>query len=198
MFKLAHSGDNSEIIFSNFDLKYIDQLVETSNNTFGSNYIDKDSILKYVGDSSEMCTMAIDKNYDKLVGCCLFYEETIADAAKRFKMLEEEIHRYAGKADTICHTKQIWVLPEFKSTGLASRIFEKTLAKAKKIGLKTVLSPAWKRGDEYIPAEGILLKQGFERIKTIPMLWFDDKDYVCVECDGPCRCDGVIYYKNLD
>lgn len=184
------------ILYSDFSNEYIDDIIDIGVKNFGENYITREEILKYVNKDNEMCTLAIDADTNKLMGYCLFFAQSVKEAQKDFNISNEELNLFKGLNlnKEICHAKSISISSECKGRGIGYELFKKTLDKAKKLGYKLVLCPAWKRGD-FIPVEKILLKTGFTYLKTVSNMWEDNKDYKCVDCNGPCKCDAAIYYK---
>lgn len=184
------------IYYSDFSNKYIDGIIDVGVRNFGENYITREEILNYVNKDNEMCTIAIGTDTNKVLGYSLFFEENIDEAAKDFNIPKEELVLIAGSNKKICHAKSIAVSKDYTGKGIGYNLFNKTLNKAKNLGHKVVLCPAWKRGD-VVPLEKILLKTGFTYFKTVSNMWKNEKKYMCVDCKGPCTCDAEIYYKLL-
>lgn len=191
-----YSVNEKDVIIMDYSPEFGDQYVEFANETFGKNYISKDELLTHVNRENEICTIAVEEKTNKLVGFCIFYEETPEETMKNFQLSQDEFDKLCEKGKNICHVKSISIKEDHKKTGLSFELFERNVAKAKKLGFSVALVGAWKRGD-YVPAKKLLVNHGFLKLKTVPYLWYDDKNYNCVDCNGPCKCDGVVYYKNL-
>lgn len=184
------------VTYSNFANEYLDDMINVAVGRFGENYIDRKKILDHVNCDNEMCTLALDEN-GNVLGYCLFFEDNMNSAEKDFKIPKQELISVTGSDSSICHTKSMALRKDCEKMGLGYNLFNRTLNKAQKIGYKAAWCPAWKRGS-YVPVKNVLLKSGFTFFKTVHRIWEDDKNYTCVECNGPCKCDAAIYYKILN
>lgn len=191
------STNGTQVHYSDFSHEYIDGIIDIGIKSFGENYITKEEILKYVNKDNEMCTLAIDKNTNEILGYCLFFEENMDKAEKDFHIPKTDLISITGSDSSICHAKSIAIRKTCESRGIGFNLFDKTINKAKNLGYKVAWCPAWKRGD-FIPVEKVLLKSGFTYFKTVSNIWEKDKNYKCVDCNGPCKCDAAIYYKLLN
>ena len=192
----SRSINKEGIIIKGFDEKYVDQYVDFANETFGENYIDKKTLLKHVNCENEMCTLAIEESSNRLIGFCIFYVETPKEIIKNCIFTRKELDMLRTDKKNICHIHSIAVKKEYQKSGISFELFESTLSKAKKLGFTFGFAIAWKRKD-FIPAKKILINHGFIKLKTLSMPWYNNKTYSCIDCNGPCKCDGVVYYKSF-
>lgn len=197
-FRLDVNSTNGDTVhYTDFSNEYIDSIIDIGTKSFGNNYITRDEILKCIDKDNNMCTLAVDKDTNEVLGYCLFFGENMDKAQENFRIPKEELIAVTGSDSSICHAKSIALRKEYEGRGIGGNLFNKTLNKAQKIGYKVAWCPAWKRG-EFIPAEKVLLKNGFTYFKTVSNIWEKDKNYRCVDCKGPCKCDAAIYYKVLN
>ena len=117
--------------------------------------------------------------------------------AKEFKLNKYEIKRIVGNDERICVAKSLVLQKDSEKAGLATELTRRGLEKAKRMGFYSCWSPLWIRKDGAVPAEHVIKRNGFTFYKVVHMLWVDDKDYKCLDCNGPCKCDAAIYYKIL-
>lgn len=185
------------IEYKNFSSEYLDEIINIANARFGANYYTKDSFMENLKSSKGMCTVAIDKDSNEVLGYCIFFEESIENAEKYFKVSKEELINVGNSREPICHAKSLAIKEKCENIGIGTKLFELTLDKAKNLGYKTAWCSAWLKGDD-IPAKDILDKSGFIYYKTVSGLWKNNNKYRCIVCNGPCRCKDAIYYKILN
>lgn len=183
--------------YVDFDERYLDSVLDIATDRFGENYINREQILGLTSKDDAMCSIAVDGEAKDVLGYCLFFEENMESASKAFKIPKDEMIAVTGSDSSLCHTKSMALRKGAEKRGLGYNLFNRTLDKAQKIGYKVAWCPAWKRGD-YIPVEKVLLRSGFNYFKTVHRMWEDDKDYRCIDCKGPCKCDAAVYYKILN
>lgn len=180
-----------------FSKDYIKQVVNLANERFGKGYINEKKLLDYITSDKLFGTLIINKKNNNLLGYAIFLEKTLNDVKTDLKLSPKDIDNITeGLNENLCYIKSIALKKEYEKIGLGSKIFVETINKAIDKSLKIGICPAWKRKNE-VPLKNVLLKSGFKYYNTVPLLWIDDKEYECVECKGPCCCDGEIYYKKL-
>ena len=191
-------GSNSKNVeYRDFSLKYLDDIIKIANKRFGKNYYTRENFMKTLDQSKGMCTVAIDKLKDEVLGYCIFFEESLKKAEKHFKIPVEEFISVTGSGESICHTKSIALRGNCEKAGIGTELFKQTLDKAQKLGYKVAWCPAWIR-ENYVPVGNVLKRNDFTYYKTVGNLWEDDKDYKCIVCSGPCKCNAAVYYKILN
>lgn len=191
------SNNSKNIEYKNFSSKYLDDIIKIANKRFGKNYYNRENFIENLNKSKGMCTVAIDKLKNEVLGYCIFFEESLKKAEKHFKIPIEELVSVTGSGESICHTKSIALKENCEKAGIGTELFRITLDKAQKLGYKVAWCPAWIR-ENYIPVGNVLKRNNFTYYKTVGNLWEDDKDYKCVVCSGPCKCSAAVYYKILN
>ncbi len=187
---------NNEVAYLDFSRYFLNDMIKIADSRFGENYIKEKEILKNVETENEMCKLAVNKINGRLLGYCLFYDEDINTAEKTFKIPKEELIQVSGSSDNICHLKSLAISKDVEKSGIGQNLFGSCLEKAENLDFSAGWCPAWKRGN-YVPAARILNLYGFKPYKTVSNLWFDDKEYKCIECKGPCVCECDVYFKKL-
>lgn len=172
-------------------------MVELGDGRFGENYTNEDKMQKYAENENNICKLAIEAKEDKLIGFFLMHGTTISGLAKEFKLKIDEIKNFIGDNEKICIAKSLALQKNSEKGGIATELVKESLEKAKRMGFYSSWSPLWIRKNGSIPAKHVIERNGYLFYKNVHMLWVDDGNYRCVDCDGPCRCDAAIYYKIL-
>ena len=186
-----------EIRFIDFLPQFSKEMVEIGNERFGNNYTNENKLRKYAEKENNICKLAIDIKNEKLLGFFLMHGTDISGLAKEFKLTAEEIKNFIGNNEKICVAKSLVLQKNSEKGGIATELVREGIEKAKKMGFYSSWSPLWIRKDGSIPAKKVIERNGFLFYKNAHMLWVDDEDYRCVDCNGPCKCDAAIYYKIL-
>lgn len=180
-----------------FSLKYLNSMVKLGEERFGERYTNKDELRAYAENENNICKLAIDIENDKLLGFFLMHGTNITGLSKEFKLTTDEIKKISGNNEKICVAHTLVLQKYVEKFGLATELTKKGLEKAKEMRFHACWSPLWIRKDGSIPAQNVIERNGFTFYKVVHLLWVDDKNYKCIDCNGPCRCDAAIYYKIL-
>lgn len=192
----ANKARNVEYI--DFSPQYLDEMVKLGEKRFGEMYTNKDKLLSYVTNKNNICKLAIDKDENRLLGFFLTHASSIKGVSEEFKLSEEELKNVVGGHNNLCVARSLVLQQDAEKAGLATELVKKGMQKAKDMGFHSAWSPLWIRKDGSIPAKKVIERNNFKFSNIIThMLWFDDKDYKCLDCHGPCKCDAAIYYKIL-
>lgn len=183
--------------FIDFSPDYLDSMVELGEERFGEMYTNKDKLYSYVIDKKNICKLAIDKENNRLLGFFLSHSTDVPNLSEEFKLSESDIRNVVGGHENLCVAKSLVLQKDAEKYGLATELVREGMEKAKKMGYYSAWSPLWIRKDNSIPAKKVIERNGFKFSEISHMLWVDDKDYKCVDCHGPCKCDAAIYYKIL-
>lgn len=185
------------IKYTDFSLRYLSSMVELGVERFGEKYTNEDKLRAYVENRKNICKLVLDTENDRLLGFFLMHETNLEGLAKEFKLNKYEIKRIVGNDERICVAKSLVLQKDSEKAGLATELTRRGLEKAKRMGFYSCWSPLWIRKDGAVPAEHVIKRNRFIFYKVVHMLWVDDKDYKCLDCNGPCKCDAAIYYKIL-
>lgn len=112
---------------------------------------------------------------------------SLADAVK---MDYDELLRDAGGRETI-HFRTAICDEIHHHTGLTQSLLERVISNARRLGYGVILSPTWKYNG-CVPALKLQTNLGFKIKGERHMLWYNQKGYTCIICNGPCRCDAVL------
>lgn len=186
-----------EVRIVDFSPKYLKEMVELGNERFGENYTNESKMRAYAENENNICKLAIDTKEDKLIGFFLMHGTNISGLAKEFKLRIDEIKNFIGDNEKICVAKSLALQKNSEKSGIATELVKESLEKAKRMGFYSSWSPLWIRKNGSIPAKHVIERNGYLFYKNVHMLWVDDKNYKCLDCAGPCKCDAAIYYKIL-
>ena len=186
----------ARIGYKDFSKDYLFPMVELANLRFGDNYINTEDLLSYITERGGVCTLAVDEE-DKLLGFCLFYGETFKNISEQLKISKEEMLSVIKENCNLCVAKSIVLAESAQGMGIADNLLKINLEKAKNKGYDYVFAAAWDKGGGDVPAKNVSVKNGFKFLKTSSMVWINYKNYKCVICNGPCRCNAEIYYRAL-
>lgn len=97
--------------------------------------------------------------------------------------------------DNVATYKSLGLEPAFRGAGLSDTLllhFKEEYIRRFNISL--ILAPCWKQGS-FIPAEELVLRQGFRYLCELAAPWADCSTLQCPYCrQQPCICDAVVYY----
>ena len=84
-----------------------------------------------------------------------------------------------------------------RGTGLSDALMKHFQSRFEEYGLSLLLVPAWRQGS-FVPAEQLLLRNGFHYFCDLIRPWADAAELKCSYCGQErCICDAVVYYKNI-
>ena len=193
----SHAAAVATVKYIDFLPRYLGQMVELGEERFGEKYTNEDKLRAYIEKKDNICKLAVDAENDRLIGFFLMHGVSLEDLAREFKLTTREIIDVIGANKKICVAKSLVLQKDAEKSGIATELAQKGLKKAKIKGFYSCWSPLWIRKDGAIPAQHVIERIGFIFYKIVHMLWVDDKNYRCLDCNGPCKCDASVYYKIL-
>ena len=176
-----------------FTYEFIDKVIELANFSFGKNYITKNKLNQLIEQKN---VFYIAYQNDELLGYCIFLEEDIKELSEHVKLEIDELSKLHLDKKQLCYMKSMAVKKECRGTDLAKNLFDICYNEIVNQGFDFAIGTAWKINDK-VPMSKIFEAQGFEVYKEMPLIWYNDKEYVCNVCNGRCQCSGLIYYKRL-
>lgn len=120
---------------------------------------------------------------------------TLDEVVTGMKVNRSDAERIAG-GRPILYYKSTVVPFEYEGRGHFQALAHAAMATAREQGYGSMFSTAWTYGG-YTPLARPFARLGFEHLYRRSMLWYEDKNYTCIVCKGPCRCDAELYYKKL-
>lgn len=176
----------------------IPQLLALSAGTLGEGYIETLLESRSGREKDGLFSVAIVKK--KPIGYCFAYNVASEDWGKITKGKDVRLPidvRHAMGEGHLAIIQTIAVDPEMQGCGIGNALFEYTLDKLSKRGIKRYVSLAWK-SSEGTNIEGLLVRHGFQLFAEFEQFWKEDSieaGYECPACGHPCNCSAVLYKK---
>lgn len=191
--------DNKKLVTKLIDFSplYLNDIIDLAKKRLGDGYSNSEELQRYANRPSNIFKLIIDAANGNLVGFFKMHGTNVSGLAKEFKLTPDEIRNVVGGNESICVAKSLVLQKECEKAGLATNLVRDTLEEAKQKGFYSCWSPLWVRKDGSIPAKKIMDRNDFKYYKNSHMVWVDDKEYKCIDCEGPCKCDAAVYYKIL-
>lgn len=171
-----------------------DEVCRLANEGFGEGYLSHQVTEALNQTADGMFFVAV--NDGAVVGYCVFVESTARQVAQDMQLELESVLEISGGRERVCLTKSMTVDPGMGRRGIAGALFAHGLERAEGLGFTSAWGSAWVV-DGMIPMDRIFTTNGFLQYGPRSMLWYGQQGYHCRVCGGPCRCNGMIYYKQL-
>lgn len=159
---------------------------------FGSGYFDRDTFGIW-SCCPEFFKVAYHQN--NFVGYAVMIPATYQEIGQHMKMTTENVSEIAQNKPALIY-KSLSVCKEYEKLGIPLAFSELLIDTAHKLGFGTIFASAWVFNGK-MPIAKMFEKLDFKPLFLRHMLWYDDKRYHCVICGGNCKCDAMIYYKNI-
>lgn len=174
-----------------FALKeHIAQIKSIFDENFGMNYLTEDEILFYI--NNENSCLFVDLTGNKINAIVLYIIESIEEVSLITKIPVNKIYELFGK-NKLIHCKCLCVKKELQKQGYGRELFKESLVFIRKKYDLDVFAILWKYKDQ-VPAEHIVIENGFEKLKELSEPFFYYDNYHCIICNGKCKCPGIFYY----
>lgn len=173
-------------------LKYYDMIQELCDLRYGTGYIDRPTYEKWMKHPELMNVALIEGEF---AGFSVFVPATTEELMSHMGMPREDVARIAGDKPALIY-KSAAVPFQFEKRGIMQLLLGDALEELPKLGYGSVFGSAWVY-DGKIPMSRLFDYFGFSRLYGRKMLWYYDEKYCCVVCGGRCKCDAMIYYRQL-
>lgn len=175
--------------------KHFKQVLKISDNTLGKNYLTENQLEEYLDSEVNLAFVMVDQ--EEVLGFTSLVILTPPQLKHTALKENKWFYDISKKYSNIALRRQTIVNPEFMNKGVGSKLFELS-SKAIESLTNFQVSTAWKN-EKNIPMKSILLKNGFDHIKTIENYWKVhslNHNYHCIECwIPPCKCATEVYIK---
>lgn len=182
----------NDFIFRTAEAKDYDKIKSLCDERYGTGYITKDMFKNYL-DYKELFISAFYN--DDFVGFAAMIYSTDENTAKKMGMTLEEVKKYASKKPILIY-KSHAIKKKYEKMGLPVAMTSILMSKGKELGYGSVFGSAWIYNN-YIPMSKTFDKLGFIPLYKRSNLWYDDENYTCVVCGGRCKCEAMIYVRDL-
>ena len=173
----------------------IDFLVRESDNVFGEGYMTREEAKRIIRDPDSFLYME-DSDGEPAAALYVRYEDDDT-VMEETGLTEAELHsRSRGKK--ILHSKFLFVREDMQKTGIAQVFLGKALdqiaGEHPQYGM--VYGILWEYNGN-VPVQKVCERNGYRFWKRLHMPYYKDENYYCIICKGRCRCDGLLYSKDL-
>lgn len=174
------------------------KIIQLSDVSFGHGYLTLSELCEYSLNTKS--SIIINTHKGELLGFSIVQLLTIEQLKKEIFADSKWIEKEFGNASLVGYRKMTAVSKIHQGKGVASQLYQKA---DKWFSGKTnaIASALWtKEGNSSFSP--ILIKNGFEPLKTIQNYWKEDsenREFVCPSCGHPpCLCSAVIYRKTIE
>lgn len=173
-------------------MDYYPQIQQLCDERYGTGYIDKNTYERWMEHPELMRVALIEGEF---AGFSVFVPASIQELMAHMDMPREDVERIAGDRPALIY-KSAAVPVRFGKRGVMRLLLGRALEDAARLGYGSVFGSAWVYGGK-IPMSHLFDHFGFRQLYGRKMLWYHEENYRCVVCGGRCRCDAMIYYKQL-
>ncbi|MCR5397975.1 MAG: hypothetical protein K6E68_00405 [Lachnospiraceae bacterium] len=164
---------------------------------FGDSYLSVKEITDYILD--DWNRLYVEEDEKGLAGAILFLREDKSLFLEDMEIDSDDYDRLSrGKA--VLHHKFSVIRQDLRGSGMMTRMLNDALKEAEDDGKYGVLfTQGWIQPDGTVPMEGIFDRAGYVKYKRQKSPWYKPKffDKTCVLCGGRCKCDAMVYYREL-
>lgn len=161
---------------------------------FGDAYTTQEEISGFIEDERNRLYVLYD---DKgLAGSILFLCEPKESFMEDMEVEPDDYDRLSG-GKPVLHHKFSVIRDDLRGRGLMTRMLDEALKDLEKEGKYGALfTQGWIK-QETVPMEGIFDRAGYVKYKRQIRPWWKYKDRTCNICGGRCRCDSMVYYREI-
>lgn len=175
-----------KIVFRNLSQEQLNQTYKLHKEKLGEDYLDFNHFKKLAKDKKLL--IAVERNV--VVGYL-----TIDFLTEREFFKTKKINLTASDNNVVVFNT---CAVKYEKRSIGSFLFQFAIENFAKD--KVIYCPVWKSG-ENINAHNLLTKFGFRSLITLEKFWYNEslahKNY-CPVCGSPCKCDNVIYKKDIE
>ncbi len=172
--------------------EYYDAIQKLCDLRYGTGYIDKSTYEKWL-EHPELMSIALIEG--EFAGFSVFIPAGIEELMSHMDMPREDVTHIVGDRPALIY-KSAAVPFQFEKQGVMQQLLGSALKELPRLGYGSIFGSAWMY-DGRIPMSRLFDLFGFHQLYRRRMLWYYDENYHCVVCGGRCKCDAMIYYKQL-
>lgn len=171
---------------------YYDEIEQLCDLRYGRGYMTR-ALYSHWMEHPEMIQIALVDG--RFAGCTGMYPVTPEEVVRKLAVVPADVARIAGGRPILYYNTTV-VRQEYDGRGYSQAMIRSAVQIARDQGFGSIFGSAWIY-DNATPIARTVKRMGFQPLYRRKMLWYDDKNYTCIICKGPCRCDAEIYYKKL-
>ena len=181
--------------FQKFEPKYLDDLIQLSDENFGKNYFTKEALMRYHENATDTIDIIVDNG--KAIAMNLVMTVHVNSLGNHLlKGLDQIVDLFPNNSFIHLH-KAFTIIKPLRHKEPGVQLFRYTESKLNEIS-PFWLSVGWSK-DANLTPHPLLLKFDMSPTIIIPNYWYDDslqKNFDCEYCGKPpCTCNAVLYTK---
>ena len=177
------------------DVRDIDFIVSESDKVFGAGYMTKEDAGRIIQDKD--CFLYVEDLDGEPVAALLVRYEDDDTVMEATELTVEELHA-RSHGEKVLHSKFLFVREDMQKSGIAQVFLGKALdriaADHPEYGM--VYGILWEYNGT-VPVQKVCERNGYRFWKRLHLPYYKDENYYCIICKGRCRCDGLLYSKEL-
>lgn len=173
-------------------MEYYPAVQEVCDLRYGTGYVDQPAYERWVKHPELMNVALVEGEF---AGFSVFIPATTEELMSHMDMTREDVERLAKDRPALIY-KSAAVPFQFEKRGIMQLLLGRAMEELPELGYGSVFGSAWMYDDK-IPMSRLFDFFGFQKLYKRSMLWYHDETYNCVVCKGRCKCDAMIYCKQL-
>jgi len=165
-----------------------DNLNNLCNRRFGTGYLDYKDFLDKIK-FPRLNLVAEDKG--KAVAMVSMIPTEAHKLAEFMQMDEQELLKDAAGRKMIRYKTAVCD-EDYEGKGIIHFLTGEIIRNVKEDNFGVILASVWKYNGK-APASRLLRSFEFKDLGERHMMWYNQKDYECVVCNGPCKCDAELF-----
>ncbi|MCR5356624.1 MAG: hypothetical protein K6E63_04390 [Lachnospiraceae bacterium] len=161
---------------------------------FGDAYTSLEEVRGFIEDERNRLYVECDEK--GLAGAILFLCESKDDFMENMEVKSEDYDKISGGKGVLHHKFSV-IRDDLRGRGLMTKMLDDSLKDLKEEGVYGALfTQGWIKQDT-IPMEGIFNRAGYVQYKRQIRPWWKYYDRTCNICGGRCKCDSMVYYREI-
>lgn len=172
----------------------IPAIVSLTCECFGRGYTSNEQMREFIDDERNRVYVEYD---DKgLCGASMMLIEDKDKISEDMEVTSEDYDRLS-RGKPCLHHKFCVVRNDRRKDGLMTAVLQEALAELENEGIYgAIFAQTWIVNDE-IPMARVCDRIGYKQYKRQYRPWYKITDGYCIVCKGRCKCDAMVYYRQL-
>lgn len=187
--------NNKTLSFHRLKREEVDMAKAMCDACVGKGLYTKEEIIKTIDSNTNFFYLIYNENGDT-VGYVYYYVANIEEIANDAKLGKDIFRSVEKDLRIVGKIQSVGVMNEYRGEGIAKKAIRFALDKFCEMGIKTVFTICWKKGDT-VPLKKALTECGAVFLSSAQKVWYDKNELECPFCGGRCTCDAEVYYTSL-
>ncbi len=171
-----------------------EEIVQFCEDCFGKDYTFIPEMRAFIEDDANR--LFVIEEDGRIIAAVLYLKDDKQTVMEDMEVEEEDFDRIS-KGRPVLHHKFCIVREDCRGRGLMTKLMEDAVAELKREGIYgAVFGQAWIKQGE-MPMENICARTGYQQYKRQIRPWWKYADRTCNICGGRCKCDAMVYYREL-